>query len=464
MAEESRPSQAEELDTGVATAAGPPTPAEPGTAAEDEGEDEDEGQSVWRNRDFVKFWVGQSLSQFGSQVTMLALPLAAIITLQATPVQVGALNALQNAPFLVLALFAGVLADRLERRRIMLGADVGRALVLGSVPLAAAAGLLRIEWLYAVALLTGSMTVLFQVCYQAYLPVLVPPRQIRQGNSALEFSTSLAQFGGPAASGALVQALTAPIAIAFDAVSFMLSAGSLALIRRRPPPPPRTADASGVWSDIREGLGAVFRHPLLRSMGVAAAIFNLFFGSLLAVYTLFMARELRLSTAAIGLVFTAVGPGLLVGALTTSWLNRKLPTGLVVAGAALVSDGVNLIIPFTHGSSAATVALLAGVNFVAGFGVQVFNITTLSLRQVITPARLLGRVTATIRLIAFSLAPLGSVTGGLLGGVLGLRPAVLISSIGLMLAFVWVAVSPLGRLRSFPEQADSPGAFSGGRA
>jgi Na+/melibiose symporter-like transporter len=424
----------------------------------------DRSRSVWRNQDFVKLWAGQSFSQFGSQVTMLALPLAAIITLRATPIQVGALNALQNAPFLVLALFAGVLADRLERRRIMLGADVGRALVLGSVPLAATAGFLRIEWLYAVAFLTGCMTVLFQVCYQAYLPVLVEPRQLRQGNSALEFSTSLAQFGGPAASGVLVQALTAPIAIAFDAASFVVSAGSLALIRRRPPPPPRTADASGVWSEIREGLQAVFRRPLLRAMGMAAAIFNLFFGSLLAVYTLFMARELRLSTAAIGLVFTAVGPGLLTGALTTSWLSRRLPTGPLVAGAALVSDGINLLIPLAHGSSGATIALLAGVNFVAGFGVQVYNITTLSLRQVITPARLLGRVTATIRLIAFSLAPLGSLIGGLLGGVLGLRTAVLISSSGLLLAFVWVAISPLGRLRSFPEQADEPEAPAEGHA
>jgi len=419
--------------------------------------------SVWRNPDFVKLWIGDTLSQFGSQITQFALPLVAIITLQASAVQVGILHALESLPFLFFALHAGVLADRFDKRRILIGADVGRALLLGSVPLAAVAGVLSVEWLYVAGFLVGCLTVVFQISYQAYLPALVPNSQIMQGNSALEFSYSLAQSTGPGMSGPLVKFLTAPIAILLDAISFVLSAIALALIRPRVAPAEEpdgeepTAPRVGVIQEIKEGLAAVFRNPVLRSIAGAAAIFNLFFGSLMATYTLFMTRTLDMSVVAIGLVFTAVGPGMLLGAMVTPRLSRKVRVGVLVTFAAFLSDGINLLIPLAQDASTATVAMLMIVNFLTGFGMQIFNITSVSIRQVITPIRLLGRVTATIRLLALSLAPIGSVLGGVLGTTVGLRSAILVSAIGLLLAAVWVAFTALGRLRVFPEASAEAG-------
>src|SRR5437868_10909625 len=244
---------------------------------------------LWRHSEFVKLWTGQTISLFGTEVSQLAIPLTAALVLNATPAQMGLLAALEYAPFLLLSLFAGVWVDRMYRRPVLIVADIGRALLLGSIPLSALLGLLRIEQLYVVGLMTGVLTVFFDVAYQSYLPVLVKREHLVEGNSKLEVSRSVAQIAGPGVAGALVQVITAPLAVLVDALSFVASVISLLLIRVREPAPVRhDGNAGSIWSELREGLDVVLGNPLLRSIAGCTGTSNLFGNGVMAVYVLYV--------------------------------------------------------------------------------------------------------------------------------------------------------------------------------
>src|SRR5438874_7367780 len=271
---------------------------------------------LWRHPEFVKLWTGQTISRFGSEISQLAIPLAAALVLDASPAQMGLLSAFEFAPFLLLSLFAGVWVDRVRRRPVLIVADIGRAVILGSIPVAAVLGVLRIEQLYVVGLLTGVLTVFFDVAYQAYLPVLVSREHLVEGNSKLEVSRSVAQIAGPGVAGALVQVVSAPIAVVVDALSFVASVISLLFIHAPEPAPVRRPGAAGsMWSELREGLGVVLGNPLLRSIAACTGMSNLFSNAWAAVYVLYLTRELGLPPAIIGLIFAVSGPGALLGAL-----------------------------------------------------------------------------------------------------------------------------------------------------
>ena len=406
---------------------------------------------LWRHADFLKFWAAQSVSVFGSQFTNLAIPLIAALRLQATPAQMGVLTAVETAPFLLIGLLAGVWVDRWRRRPVLIAGDVGRAVVLLSIPAAAFAGALTMGQLYVVGALIGVLTVFFDVAYQAYLPSLVGRTQLIEGNSKLEVSRSTAQVTGPGLAGVLIQALSAPIVIVLDAFSFLVSGILIGVIRRREAVPQRSARAP-MLAEVREGLGVVFGSPLLRNIAGATGTSNFFASALFSIFILYATRDLAMTPAAIGLVGSIGSLGALAGALTGGRMGRRFGVGPTIVGSILTGGLGFLLVALATPSTA--VAVLAGGGVLGSFGAVVYNINQVSLRQAITPMRLQGRMNATMRFIVWGTMPLGGLVGGYLGEILGLRPAIAVTAAGGTLAFLWVLFSRVRTLRTIPEPVD----------
>ena len=406
---------------------------------------------LWRHPEFVKLWTGQTVSQFGSQVSQLAIPLAAALVLNASPAQMGLLGAFEFAPFLLLSLFAGVWVDRMYRRPVLIIADVARAALLGSIPVAALLGVLRIEQLFVVGLLTGVGTVFFDVAYQSYLPVLVSREHLVEGNSKLEVSRSVAQIAGPGLGGALVQLITAPIAVLVDAVSFVASVMSLLLIRQpEPPPVGRDGNTASIWKELREGLEVVLGNPLLRSIAGCTGTSNLFNNAMMAVYVLYVTRELGLQPAAVGLIFAIGGPGALLGAISAAQLAKRFGLGRTIIGSVAVGGMANLLIPFASGPALLITAMLMAPMFVGSAASTIYNINQVSLRQAITPDRVQGRMNASMRFIVWGTIPIGALLGGALGQTLGIWPTILLMVLCELLSPFWILLSPVRQLQTQP--------------
>ena len=285
---------------------------------------------LWRHADFLKLWGAQSISQFGTQVSALAIPLAAILVLDASAFQVASLTTVEFLPFLLFALPAGVWVDRLRRKPILVLADLGRAAALGSIPLAYALGALTIWQLYAAGFVTGTLTVFFDVSYQSYLPSLVGREHLVEGNSKLEVSRSAAQVGGPGLGGLLVGLMTAPYAILVDAVSYLVSAAGLAAIRREEPAPHRATDVPSMRRELWEGLRYVLGHPYWRALSICVAVSN-FFGTVAwSIVLVYAVRRLDLSAELIGLVLALGSIGAVAGALLAPPVGRLLGVGRTI--------------------------------------------------------------------------------------------------------------------------------------
>ena len=409
------------------------------------------GGRLWRHPDFLKLWAGDTVSQFGSQVTLLAVPTVAILVLHAGPFQVGVLSALEFLAFPTLGLVAGVYADRLRRRPIMIVCDLGRMLALGSIPVAFLLDALTLEQLYIVALLTGIFTVFFDVSYQSYLPVLVDRPNLLEGNTKLEISRSVAQVSGPAIAGFLIQWIGGATAVAVDALSFLASAVALSLIRKREPQPkPMTASgATGFVPELKEGLEVVFKNPILWRIAGCTATFNLgsnmVFG---AVFLVFAYRQLHLAAATVGIIFAVGSIGGLIGAFSAAWVARRLGVGptlgiaSMVGGLAILATPVALVI--------APVAVLAALGFLEGLSGPIYNISQVSLRQAITPDRGQGRMNATMRTIVWGTMPLGAFIGGILGTTIGLVQTILLGGTLTVLSALWIFFGPVIRLKDQP--------------
>lgn len=413
---------------------------------------------VWKNRDFIKLWTSETVSLFGSQVTTLALPLTAIQFFAATPAQMGILSAARFLPFLLLTLFAGVWVDVYRRRPIMMGANLGRALVLALVPAGAAMGWLRMSHLYGVALAVGALTVLFDLAYQSYVPTLVEREELVEANSMLQASASAAEVGGPALGGLLVEWLTAPVAVAADALSFVMSAVLLGAIRRPEARIEPTERRLSLFHQIGEGLRTAFRNPYLRSLAGEAATYNFFETAILALFALYGTQELGLSPAQLGTVMGTGAVGTLAGALMAERVARVLGLGRAILASMTLACVAPLLIPLVRGPLHVVIGLLVVAFFVNGAGLAMSNVHVVSLRQAVTPPRLLGRMNASYRFFVYGAIPLGSLFGGLLGEHLGVRSTLFVAAGGLCAALLWVVLSPVPRLRRLPEQA---GAGSG---
>jgi MFS family permease len=407
---------------------------------------------LWRHPDFVKMWTGQSLSELGSQVTLLALPTAAIKLLGAGPFQIGLLTAFEFLAFPVLGLVAGVWADRLKRRRILIACDAGRLLALGSVPAAYFAGLLSMNQLYAVALVTGVCTVFFDVAYQAYLPALVERTDLLEGNSKLEVTRSAAQVAGPALAGGLIQAIQAAPAIIVDAVSYLISVLTLAWIRKPEPEPHASLDdRPSFFGEMWEGIKVVLGHPVIRLISGSTSTSNLGSNMGFAILLVFAYNQLRMSPGEVGVIFGVGSVGALIGAFLAVPIARRLGLGPAIAASMGISGTATFLIPVA--SLGFAFPLLAGSFFVSQLGGTVYNINQVSLRQGVIPVRLQGRLNATVRTIVWGTIPLGAFAGGILGTRLGLVPTLYLSAAIGTLAVFFVLAPPVIRLKDQPEPA-----------
>ena len=405
--------------------------------------------SLWRNADFLRLWSAQTISQFGTQITLLALPLAAILVLDASATEVAVLAALEWLPWLLFSLPVGALVDRMRRRPVLVLADVGRGVALASVPAAYAFDALTLGQLYAVGFLTGVLTVFFDVAYQSYLPSLVERRQLADGNSKLEISRSGAQLAGPGAAGGLVQLLTAPIAILADAASYLVSAVLLGRIRReerfRKP-----EDETRLRHEIVEGVRYVFRDPILRPSMAFVAASNFFGNVLWTIFLVYAVRRLDWSPGTIGLVLTLGNLGFLTGAVLAPRIAARFGVGPAMIGAAMLGGWPLLAVPLAPAGYA--IPLVVAAVAVQGFGVVLFNVTAISLFQAITPDRLLGRMNASRRFVVWGVIPLGQLASGGLAAWIGLRPTLLVGAIGAAVAFLPLALSPVRSLRTVPAE------------
>lgn len=406
---------------------------------------------LWRHADFVKLWTGQTISLFGSQITFLALPLTAVLVLEASPAQMGFLTAAGAIPSLLVGLFVGVWVDRYRRRPILIAADLGRAALLFAIPVAAILGMLRIEHLYVVAFLVGTLELFFDVAHRSFLPSLVKREQLVEGNSKLEMSRSIAMILGPGVAGGLVQLVTAPIAIAVDAISFLISALFLGWIRAPEPAPKPSDQRENIWRELGEGLRLVSGNRLLRAIAGCMGIVGLFNSVLEAVFVLYVTRELGIEPGLLGLVFAVGSVGFLLGTLLPGWVTRRFGLGPGIVGGLLLVGLSDLLIPLADESMAVVVIILVimTAQFFFGLGFVVFNTGQVSLRQAITPDRLQGRMNAMMSFVGWGIVPLGGLLGGGLGEVIGLRPTLLLAALGEILAVLWLLLSPV---RSLHEQ------------
>ena len=405
---------------------------------------------LWAHPDFVRLWIGQTVSVFGSEISGLALPLTAVLALRATPQEMGFLRTAEGLPFLLVGLFAGAWVDRSRRRPILIAADMGRALLLGSVPAAALLGSLRIGQVYLVGFLTGLLGVFFQVAYASYVPVLVGRRELIEANSKFEMSRSVAQIAGPGLAGVLVGWLTAPLAVSCDALSFLVSALSIGLVHTPEPTPLPAEERAGIWREIGAGLRLVAHTPILRAMAGSAATGNYFATMLSTVFILYLTRDVGLSPTVMGLCFGAIGPGALLGAVLATRLPRWLGLGRCLVVASFLLSSGNLLNALIRGPQELAVVMLVSGQFLIGVSAVVLNVNLISLSQAITPDHLLGRLSASTGFMTAGAMPLGALTAGILGGSIGVHATLLVSAVGAWLGFAWLVLSPIRTLRAFP--------------
>ncbi|MFE9411135.1 MFS transporter [Streptomyces sp. NPDC006704] len=403
-----------------------------------------------RMRDFRFLLAGAAAGQAGAQVTLVALPLVAVLELKAPAFQVGLLTAAETAAFLLIGLPAGAWVDRMRKLSLMIRADVVRCLAMASVPLAAAAGMLSMAQLYVVALVTGVATVFFDVAHQSYLPQLLPREQLVAGNGALETVRSSAQVAGPGLGGGLVQLVGAHLAIVADAVGYALSAVFLLAIRR-PEAKPEAVPGASLRKEVAEGLRFVLGHPLLRVIAGTTGLGNFFTAVLMATQTIFLVRVLGLQPAAVGVMLSASAVGGLAGALSAGRLAARFGQARLIWLSALLSGPFALLWPLSgKGAGAALFALGSAVVF---FGAVVYNVAQVSFRQTLCPPRLLGRMNATLRFVMWGTLPLGALVGGAVADAFGARAALWICAAGFLVVPLPLLLSPLRRMRDLPAPA-----------
>jgi len=406
---------------------------------------------VWQNQAFRLLWGGQTVSMLGSQVTQVAVPLLAVITLHASIAQMGVLGTVARLPFL-LYIVAGVWVDRSRRRRVLIGTDLGRGVLMLSLPVAALFGVLTLPLLVVVVLAVMVLSVWFDIAYLSYVPALVEVRELTTANTVMETSNSLAMVVGNSIGGFLVEVLTAPIAILIDSLSFFASAVAVWRIRR-PEPPLADTDRSGlrgVASSLAVGVRYVVHDRILAPLCLAIGLYNLFWSAELALYVFYLARDLHLGAGIIGLTLAAAAPGAAAGSALAGQAQRKLGVSTTIISALTLFAVSACLIPLAPKDHAVAIPMLMVAGFLMYAGLQLCSINVITTRQTISPRELLGRITASFRFMAFGTAPFGSMLGGLLGLTLGARDGILAAVLGLFLAPLVVALSPVRKLRRLP--------------
>lgn len=406
---------------------------------------------LWRHPDFLKLWAGQTISLVGDQVSLLAIPLTAVIFLKANAFQMGVLTAAGSAPALLLALIAGVWVDRLRRRPILMIADLGRFFLLCFIPVLFVLGLLRVEFLYVLTFCIGILAIFFNVAYPSYIPSLLEPQTLVEGNSKLELSQSLGSSIGPGLAGVLIQVLTAPLALLVDACSFLLSAIAVAWIRTSEPSPKADTTDHHMGREIIEGIRFLMASPFLRAITSSYATLSLFNSLLEAIFVLYLTRELGIQPALLGFIFALGSIGFVIGALLCGRFTKWMGVGRVLLIAPIAIGISDALLPLAGIVSHVFTFFLVGLaQFGFGLARPLFSINQLSLRQAITPKNLQGRMHASISLLTYGLPTVGAIIGGALGLILGLPQTLLLAAVGEIVSCVWIFFSPLRTLREQP--------------
>jgi predicted MFS family arabinose efflux permease len=399
-----------------------------------------------QHRDFLKLWIGQTVSAIGSRITRDGIPLTAVLVLNAQPSQMSYLVAVEASAVLLFGLMAGVWVDRMRRRPIMISTDLARATLLLSIPALAVAHRLSMVHLYLVIALTGICTVFFDVAYQTYVPSLVERENLLGANSKIAMSNALAEIAGPSLTGILVQLITAPIAILIDAASFVCSAFSISLIRR-----PETAGpvdgGHPVVHELFSGMRFVMSHPLLRPLAMFSMTAYFFMGFLGPLYVLFAIRDLHLTPAALGVAIAMGGAGNMLGATRAPRISRRLGLGPAFILSVLSIGCAFTLIPLAHGSVALAFAFLAVSQVIGDMAFVLFMVNELTLRQSVAPEEILGRVNGAMQLLTRGILPFGALAGGLLAGMVTVRSTLFIGTTGVLLASIWLIASPIRRTR-----------------
>jgi len=402
------------------------------------------------NADFRRFFTGQAASLFGDQVSAIALPLTAVLALHAGAAQMGYLTTLYLAPNLLFSLHAGAWVDRRGRRRaVMIATDLGRAVLVGSVPVAFAFGHLTWAQLYAVAFLTGSLSVLFYVAYGSLFVSVVPRDDYMQGNSLLNGSRAVSSLAGPSVGGVLVQALRAPYALAVDAASFAWSA--LFMARMRTEDPPAATDSDG---GILTGSRWIWRNRIIRAELLGVATINYFNFIFFALFILYATRSLHVRPATLGIVLGAGAIGAIAGSFVTSRLSRRIGLGPAFSLGCFLFPAPIILVPAAGGPRWLVLLCLFAAEFGSGLGVMILDITAGTLSAALIPPALRSRVSGAFMVVNYGVRPLGTITGGLLGSAIGLRPTLWIATVGALTGILWLVPSPIMSLRDVPETAE----------
>jgi MFS family permease len=413
-------------------------------------------RGLWAHADFVRLWTASTVSVFGTLITRTALPFAAILVLGAGPVDLGLLSIAQLLPAFAIGLVAGAWVDRLRRRPIMIAADLGRAALLTTIPVAAIAGVLSLPQLYLVAFATSALSVFFDVAYQSYLPSLVGRADLIEGNAKLTAAAAVAEAAAFSAGGALVQALTAPIAILIDAVSFLWSALLIGRIAAPEPAPggDRAEPTVGnLWREIGDGLRTLRDDPALLALAGSSTLAQFTYGVGGTIFLLYVNQELGFSPGVLGVIFAVGGVSSLAGALAANRLTR-FGIGWVMIAALLIASVGQALAPLAGSFDMGPAAvLLVAQQLLSDSAITVYDIHDVSLRQAIAPERLLGRVVASVKALEAAAMLAGALLGGILGERAGLRPTLFLAAGAMALAALWLALSPVRDIRRTPEPA-----------
>lgn len=417
---------------------------------------------IWHNRDFVRIWAAATVSTFGALIARTALPFTAILVLGAGPIEIALIRSLEFVAGLSVGLFAGTWVDRLRRRPIMIAADLGRAALLVSVPVASLLHALSLPQIYVVGFLFAILSTFFEVADRSFLPTVVRGDEILPANAALTASSAVAEFGGFGVSGFLVQLVTAPIAVAAGALTFLWSAFFIGRIQAPERPPTPSADREPVFREIRDGLGLLFGDPILRPIALASAGLAGLYGIIGALYLLFANQVLGLSPAVIGIVAGIGGGGSLIGAVLAGRITRRFGLGRALVWALALGSLGNLFIPLAPaGLPLVAIACLLAQQLIGDSAITVFEIDDVTVRQSVVPDRRLGRVNASTHVLSLAAQLAGTVLGGVLAEGIGIRGALVVGALGGLVGAAFIVFSPVRRLVDVPgRRADAGGLLS----
>jgi MFS family permease len=407
--------------------------------------------ALWSQSDFLRLWCAQTVSSFGARITRTALPMAAILAINASPLSLGILSALSQAPALVVGLLAGGFVDRTSRRKILIASDLLRAALLLTVPVAAILHRLTMPELYAVATIVGGLSVLFEIADHAYLPSLIGQADLIEGNTKLNLTDSIAEIGGPAVGGLLVQLLTAPIAIVANAITYLISAFFLSGIAKSEAPPDHTSERVSLLQDLAAGARAIFHDEIVRSLFLMFAILPLFGSFFAALYTFYAIRILGLSPTMLGVTIGVGGVGAIAGAAIAPMISRRIGIGPAIIVTSLAGTLFYLLVPLARGSTTTATAMLMAAQFGGDALMVVAVVLATTVRQTSVPNQVLGRVAAAFQAAAGLCGVTGALLGGFLGGLIDARATLWIAVAGYFLLPAIGLFSPLKALKSLPK-------------